>query len=220
MTQARDLSPDSHEAAQALLAWYATGAVDADDRARVERHLLACPQCQADLTLERRLAGEVAGLSMGVEQGWAALLPRLHAPEPKRPARSIPGAAAALAARVRAAWSASPAWVGWAVAAQAVILVVIVAVGRPPAQEPGYRALGAAQAPRAANLVVIFRPDVREEALRQALRSVDGRMVDGPTAADAYLLNVPASARASALAKLRARADIELAEPIDAGAAP
>ena len=46
--------------------------------------------------------------------------------------------------------------------------------------------------------------------------SIDARIVDGPTTADAYMLHVPKAGLAGALTTLRARADVVLAEPVDA----
>jgi len=68
--------------------------------------------------------------------------------------------------------------------------------------------------------VVIFRPDTPERVIRSALTSVGARIVDGPTAADAYVLQVPAAQRTQALAQLRSRNTIVLAEPVDPGVAP
>ena len=56
------LHGDLHDDACALLPWYATGRLDAEDVARVEAHLPTCTQCQADLIAERRLQAAVAGL--------------------------------------------------------------------------------------------------------------------------------------------------------------
>ncbi|MEO6378892.1 MAG: hypothetical protein ABIO37_12770, partial [Caulobacteraceae bacterium] len=75
-----------------------------------------------------------------------------------------------------------------------------------------------APADTAGNLVVIFRPDVSERTIRTMLRANAARMVDGPTATDAYVLHVPAASRAVVLQKLRKAADVVLAEPIDASA--
>jgi hypothetical protein len=66
-------------------------------------------------------------------------------------------------------------------------------------------------------VVVIFRPDARESAMRQALVAADAHLIDGPTAADAYVLHVPAAERARALAALRARHEVVLAQPLDPG---
>ena len=56
----------------------------------------------------------------------------------------------------------------------------------------------------------------------QAIETLGGtryaRLVDGPTQADAYVLQIPAARRELALATLRARHEIVLAQPIDGAA--
>jgi len=83
-----------------------------------------------------------------------------------------------------------------------------------------YHALSAPPPNLSGNVVVIFRPDASEDRIRHALIASDARLVDGPTAADAYVLHVPAAERAQALAALRARSEIVLAEPIDPSGRP
>ncbi len=74
--------------------------------------------------------------------------------------------------------------------------------------------------PRDANVVVVFRPQTSEAAFRGGLRSVDARLVDGPTVADAYLVHVPPARRARALTALRANPDVSLAEAVDGEGSP
>jgi hypothetical protein len=88
------------------------------------------------------------------------------------------------------------------------------------AQPTRYLALGAAPGATAGNVVIIFRPDTLESTLREALNASDARVVDGPTPAGAYVLHVPDAERPAALAELRRRAEVTLAEPIDAAASP
>jgi hypothetical protein len=116
----------------------------------------------------------------------------------------------------RRGWRASPGWLGWAVAAQFVAIVALTGVVVQPKHEAAaYHALGAAPSAAGANLIVAFKPDTPERSLREALRSANARIVGGPTAADVYLLSAPAAERDAALAKLRARSEITLAQPID-----
>lgn len=211
-----NIRSDDHDAVQTLMPWYVTGALDAADRAKVETHLIACAECQADLAIERRLDAEIGRLPIEAGQGWEQMLRRLEA----RPRRRASAWLERLAAGVLGAWRASPPWLGWALAAQACLVVVAGVALQTTAQPARYHTLGAAPGAQAGNVVVIFKPDTRESALRLALRSVDGRVVDGPTAADAYVLRVPAAGRPAALARLRGRADIVLAEPVDAGGPP
>ena len=141
------------------------------------------------------------------------------------PARK-PGPAGWLGAAadsMRRSWGASPAWLGWAAAAQfALLLVAAGALVQMSAADraPQYHALGSAPPSAAPNLTVIFRPDTPERALRETLQGAGARIVGGPTSADAYLLQVPAAGRDRALAALRADAAVAMAEPLDTAETP
>ncbi len=210
---------DLHDDTTALLPWYITDRLDADDRIRVEAHLATCPQCQQALSAEQRLheairtlPADTDGLA-SVDTAWAALTPRL---KPRASRRLRPAFN-----RIGRQWRASAPWLRWAVAAQLLLLVtagglLLQQITR-PAAAPAYHTLSSSTPPPVTgNIVVIFRPDIRESDLRQTLRDSHARLVDGPTAADAYLLQVPAAARDRTLADLRARPTIVLAQPIDA----
>jgi hypothetical protein len=106
------------------------------------------------------------------------------------------------------------------VAACALIAVGVTVMPRQTGPAAAYHALGGARSVTPGNMVVIFRPDTPERAIRDALTGVGARIVDGPTAADAYVLQVPTAQRAGALAQLRSRPNIVLAEPVDPGVAP
>jgi anti-sigma factor RsiW len=200
-----------------LLPWYVTGQLDPEDRLQVEAHLAECAECRAELVLERKLGTEVARLPVEAGLDWEAFSRGLDpAPPPRAPeGRVLPMIRRALA---------RPGRTGWFLSAQvafiAALAMVVVPVLR-PAPAP-YHALGAAPAPANGNgnAIVIFRPDTSEQALRETLNTNGARLVDGPTAADAYVLHLPAERRDAVIARLRADHDIVLAEPIDAGATP
>lgn len=204
-----DIPLDEHEDAQALLPWYVTGALEAEEHARVDAHVSACKVCQAEVAFQRRLETEVARLPIDVEEGWRRLRRRVEA-EDVSPVRRL-----ARLAQGRLAWA------GWAAAAS-VILAVGVAVAPPSGKtvEPVYHALGAAPAPAGADVAVIFRPDATEAQMRAALQAAHARISDGPTATGAWILAVPAAERDSALAALRARSEVSLAEPLGGAARP
>jgi hypothetical protein len=61
----------------------------------------------------------------------------------------------------------------------------------------------------------MFRADATEQDVREAMRSANAKIVGGPTEAGAYLLHVDPRQRQSALARLRADEDVQLAEQID-----
>lgn len=204
-----------HLETERLLPWYVSGQLDPDDHAQVDAHLAECDTCRAELVLERRLGAEIAGLPIEAGLDWEAFRSQLDSapPPPVTEGKLLPMVRRALA---------GPGRTGWFLSAQAVFIaalaIVIVPVLR-PAPAP-YHALGAAPPSASGNAIVIFRPDTSEQALRTTLNANDARLVDGPTAADAYVLHLPADRRDAALARLRADHDVVLAEPINAGAVP
>ena len=200
------LHGDRHQDLQDLLAWFVTGRLDPSEQAEIEAHLKTCADCQAEVRIQRRLGPAIASLPIGVEQGWAAMR------------RQLETDAAAPARRKEPRPIQAHGWpgLGWAAA-----LIVSLAAGGlllPDVIGGRYHALGARPAAPSGNLVLIFRPETQERTMREMLNASHARLVDGPTAADAYVLHVPPAERAAVLASLRARADVVLAEPIDPGA--
>lgn len=210
------LDGDAHAKVQELLPWYLSGGLNDDEQAMVRQHLGACADCQAELQAERRLAAEVAAAPsapvLDVEHGWAAMSGHLQR-------EALPGRRALRAGgRIAAQFRSGAPWMSWALAAQAACLALTVgALVYETSKPPTFRALGAVEPVAAGNVVVIFQPDTREGDLRRILKDGGARLVDGPTAADAYVLHVSPEVREEALAKLRAQAQIVLAEPIDSG---
>jgi len=205
------LNADEHHDLQELLPWYVTGRLDEAEQARVDAHVGGCAECQAEVRFQRRLEAEVARLPIDVEEGWASMRRRVEADQAAEPRRTAPRAATPRAA-----------WLGWGIAAG---LAVVSGVSLMPRDRlageaaPAYHALSAAPAPAPGNLIVIFRPDATEAVMRETLRASHARLVDGPTTADAYVLSVAPEARDAALSTLRARHEVVLAEPVDAGTA-
>ncbi|WP_308813941.1 zf-HC2 domain-containing protein [Sphingomonas sp. GV3] len=214
-----------------LLPWHAAGTLDSHDAAIVERHLAQCERCRADLVVERRLVDAIAADGVTADGGWFALDALLDsqgdkaeheeaitiAPlPPRRMARSSRRRGAPLRALSKATT------LRWVVGGQfAALLVLGTIVALPLEREGPYRALGEAPATgtRPGNTLAMFRPNLSEAALRRALIRVDARVVDGPTAAGAYVLNVPGGATGPQLAILRAQPGVTMAEPVGEGAA-
>lgn len=204
-----------HEETRLLLPWYATGRLEPDDAARVEAHINDCARCRAELKLERRLKAEVADLPSAVDQSWAAMLERLQ------PGVRNGAGLSWFAGRADGLWRAGRLWIGWAVAAGMGAVFVAGALSpRAPIPVATYHTLAAPPAARPGNVVVVFQPDATEAQIRTALVASGARLVDGPTAADAYVLNVPLAKRGKALATLRASGPVVAAEPVDSAGAP
>lgn len=204
------LHRDPHRETEQLLPWYVTGQLDPVDHASVETHLAACAACRAELRMERRLSTEVADLQLDVSPGWSALRARLDRPV-GRPERS--------SRQPRMPWRLQLPSVNirWVLAAQAALVAIIVPLAMRRENPAPFHTLGSPQTAIVGNIVVIFRPDARERDLRRTLNASSARLIDGPTAADAYVVLVPAAQRDAALVRLRAQPDVVLAQPIDAG---
>ncbi len=203
-----------HLETERLMPWYASGQLDPDDRLQVEAHLAECEECRADLALERKLGTEIARLPIDAGMDWETFSRGLETPpsEPEPRGKLLPLVRRAIA---------RPGRTGWFLSAQAALVAAFAVLVVPvlkPAPAP-YHALGSAPPPATGNAIVIFRPDTSEQALRQTLNANGARLVDGPTAADAYVLHLPAERRDTVLVRLRADHDVVLAEPINADAA-
>jgi len=87
---------------------------------------------------------------------------------------------------------------------------------------PTFRTLGSPGgfATSGETIVVMFDPATTEAELRAAVSRVGGRLVDGPTTTNAYVLQVPNGRSSDAVEKLRADAKVRLAEPLGARAQP
>ena len=198
---------DPHREARDLMPWLVTGRLEADEQARVEAHLATCEDCAHMLKAERALAGAVAELPIATGIGWAAMRDRLDAAA--RQTAILPPPAPR--------WRLGMKQIGVVLAAQAALLAAAVSITvRTIAPVAPYHALGSAPVTTGGNVIVVFRPDLRESDMRRLLKDSDARLVDGPTAANAYVLRVPDAERTDALARLRSDASVVLAEPIDA----
>lgn len=203
---------DRHQEVQQLLPWYWTGTLDEAERAMVDAHLGDCAECREELGTEPALKAALASASPDAETSWESL-------------RMRTGAAMPAPRRTRRTWAAAgrrparPEGLKWVVAAQFVLLAVLGFAAlptSPAAQRQGeYRALGEAPAGRTGNVLAMFRPDSSVAAMRHSLEASGARLVDGPTPAGAYLLEVPGGIGGRQLAALRGDPNVTMAEPIE-----
>lgn len=203
------LHGDPHEQTQTLLPWYVNGTLDAAEAAMVEAHLVECAECTGELEFERAMGRRIGGLSMDVEQGWAAMRQRL---ETAAEEKAVPTAARVVPFLRRRVT------LGWAIVGQAAAAaLVLVAVGslRQEPEVAQYHALGAPGAERVGNMVVLFSPETSERDIRALLDGAQARVVEGPLTTGAWILRVDDTRRDAAMALLRASPRIALAESLD-----
>ena len=197
---------DAHEQVQLLLPWRANGTLDAQDAALVEAHLAECEECRTELASELALRDRYAAAPVAVA-----------ARSRDRAMAILPGSGVAILRRRIS--------LGWAVAAQAAVAAAatVAIVASWPASKPteDYRLLASASAqPAKGNAIVLFAPEMTARDLRAALDAAGARIVGGPTASGAFVLQVDQATRTEVLAKLRGSKQVVLAEPIDPASGP
>ena len=203
MADITELHGSAHDKTQRLLSWYNNGTLDEREIALVEEHLADCAECRVALAGDAELAREVAALPLDPEHGWAALTEDLD----RRPAVKTSNVAF-LRRRVPVAWMISGQ------AAAAVLAVGIFTNLPSRTSDQTYHALASAPAAPPGNAVVVFKPETSEAAMRSALLGAGARVVGGPNASGAYVLQLPADTRALALKQLGAMPDVLVAQPI------
>ena len=212
MTMGRILpfTNDPHRETRDLMPWLITGRLEPEEQTRIEAHLASCEECSRELAAERNLASEVAELPIATGIGWAAMRDRLDTAA--RQAKFVP-----VAQPFRRRFTMRQ--IGTVLAAQAALLAAAVTITlRVEAPIAPYHALGAAPAAAGGNAIIIFRPDARAETITRLLKDSGARLVDGPTAANAYVLHIADAQRTQTLGRMRADAAVVLAEPLDPAA--
>ena len=202
------LDPAGHKVADVLLPWFVNGTLEGEELAFVQRHVERCVRCQREVEWLRDLhASCVAAENVPGASGALRNL-RRGLEQPREGGGGTP---------LRKLWSRVRPWSHWVVAAQLAMIVVLGVALLPAGSGPAlYRTLGQSHpgAPAAGSLVVVFDPITTEAELRRILRDAGARIVDGPTQANAYVLDVPPQRQDQAIKALRAERAAVLVEPL------
>ena len=202
------IDPAAHKVADVLLPWLVNGTLEGEERVFVEQHVAACPRCQRELAWLREFhAACTAGESS--EQSSSALRSLKRKLDARPDTRAVD--------RVRA-WLPRGGFARWVIAAEFAVIAVLGAALYAGVGEPSlYRTLGAGPSSSVTTgaLVVVFDPATPEGDLRRILRDVDARLVDGPTQANAYVLDVPQTRREQALRELKSNPAVVLVQTLD-----
>ncbi len=212
-----NLGSPMHQNVQDLLPWFVMGSLDDDDRTVVDEHLLACAACRRDTEWHRQVRAAHATLAPArdADRAFAALQARL-------PASMAGSPAVGWLSALRAWWQAQQPWARYALALQPVLILglagaLLMGPGKSVPEEPGlFHALGQPTAAlTAARLVVVFAPQTTQVEMRRVLLASGARIVDGPTAADAYILAVAPERAEQAAQQLRSEHSVLLIQALD-----
>ena len=201
--------PNVHRAVDALLPWLVNGTLDDDERKVVLAHLETCAQCRREVEWLRDLQSACAAtVAPDAPDGLRKLR---HALETRSTNLRLP-------APLREAWLRSNGWMRAAAVASMVIVAGLAALSvvRERAEPALYHTLGASSAAGGGALAVIFEPATPEAELRRIVHEVGARIVDGPTQANAYLLDVPAERRREAMLALQRERAVAFVARMDA----
>ncbi|HEY3177550.1 MAG TPA: zf-HC2 domain-containing protein [Casimicrobiaceae bacterium] len=198
--------PAAHKVADVLLPWLVNGTLEGEELAFVQQHIATCARCQREVEWLREFhAACVAGESEPSTSSAFRSLRRKLETRPKE-SRFL---------RWRNRWRVGRSWTRWVIAAQVAIIAVLGTVVVTTDDQPAlYRTLAAgdARVVSAGSLVVVFDPATTEADLRRMLRDVGARLIDGPTRANAYVLEVPETRREQAVRVLRNERAVVLVE--------
>jgi len=224
MTETQEKTPDVHEVVL-LLPWYLNGKLAEGERIEVERHLSNCPECRRELeslsevrTQTRDMLAAVPGPSDRVRQAVMQQIRRSPSaaeeaasaasgrakPTPGRSPGLLDRFAEALGALFRPQWV--PALAVLLIVGQAGALAWLAGGSGPPAApggEPGglgQRGVGSAPV----RLRILFGPTASVRDVAAAIHDLGGRIVDGPTAEGAFVIELQAASPQETSSRLRA----------------
>ncbi len=157
-----------------LLPWYANGTLTGEEMRMVENHLQNCGQCRQELAWLKQLRQQIKDIHVPESPGEVARarLMREVSQQPRRPRVQWWQAALAASLAVIVIQGA----VIFRLAGPALPQIAAAPIGSPPGQEALVR--------------VRFKPTATEAQIRQALRVINGVVVDGPGDSGVYYVRL------------------------------
>ena len=212
------LKGSEHTAVDALLPFYVNGTLRGDELDRVKEHLGGCEQCRREIDWLRDVFAACEAIAPVPEAPPLADIGGMPAFAARVPASAggTEPRARGWRSRVSTGWAATQPWARMLMAAQLAGLAFLgTMLASETRDEAPYRTLGASMRVGAGDsIAVMFDPAITEGEMRRLLDSTGARIVDGPTATAAFLLEVPAGRSSAAVQKLRAERKVLVAEPL------
>ena len=174
----------SHDAAWELLPWYVNGTLQASERALVDQHLRSCLLCHRELDEQQRLdelVRESETVRISPRSSFDTLMRRIDSSATADSGRSF-----GYRARIMS-------WLPVAAALLAVGVVLVVLYSANPDRSGDFRTLSS-ETPilpsDATALQMVFAQHATEEEIRNLLAGIGGRIVDGPSGAGVYTIEL------------------------------
>lgn len=209
--------------------WYVNGTLSTTARRNYDAHLLECAECRNAVALDRRLAETIAARASRVlpapQTAWSRLQEKL---EPAEASSGLPeGRSGTPQGGRRRTARRRHRLLQLAIAAQAAAILVLIAtlwVSLSPAPVRTFRTLGSSDPSYASSeplLRVVVAAGLPPSAVHEIAASAGAELRERVEGTDIYTLavTIPAGQSragrvASALASLREREDVLMAEPI------
>jgi anti-sigma factor RsiW len=192
------------EEIEMLLPWYVSGRLDADDRARVERHLARDASLRMQLDLIRAEREETVASNEALRTPSAGALDRLMASLPaRRPSLTERLGLSGLNQAV-ADFFAAPSVRGVrfaAVAAALLLLAQAAVITTLLVRGDGggtYQTASGQSDGTGVSALVVFAEDARLPAISRLLADLDATIVDGPKPGGVYKIRIRTSDRSDA----------------------
>ena len=217
MTELNPLPPHVHPTV-ALLPWYANGTLSAADRATVSTHLQECPSCRTELDELVRVGNQIkqavsAGPmpSTGLAQTVLSRIRReaQRGQEEVRRTSPVMTEPSTLMANIDR-WLRNLFVPQWAPILVVTLLVAQLGVllwtlWQPIASiDVGGSITSRGLGSPTARLRIEFQPTASMQQIQTLIQDMRGRVVDGPDAEGAYIMEIPASDSAAVVQRLQA----------------
>lgn len=209
-----------HAAADVLLPFYVNGTLHGEELAFVEQHVLACEACRQEADWLRLVYAACAASPL--LQDAAHAVSAAHAGSASHGPVEYSHAQHGIRRRIREDWRRTRPWTRWLIAAQLAAIAVLGGIVTTEAPVAPYRTLGGgnASAHMRDTVAVMFDPSISAAELRRIVLAANARIVDGPSATDVFVLEVPPDRIRPALALLRKEPAVRLAEPLGPSTKP
>jgi hypothetical protein len=220
MNPSASTTTDLHQQIQLLLPWYMNQSLQPEERQQVESHIRQCLLCRRELVSLRKLAEavtELSDLEVAAETSFANLRLKLPARASDKVPSTSPTKASGLTGLVKLSRQSDVQF-----AMVATLLLVLLPLTLHTLQTntaDSYYTLSEAKPELATGkqLRVVFAKSLSSTEVAAILATIHGQRIDEPNSVGAFTVrldSVDSPKLEDAIALLRSRSDVLLAEPI------